>query len=36
MDRPIPIDVYFIANITGFPTNGVNPKDYLENKAMDK
>jgi hypothetical protein len=36
MDNLVPIDVYLIANITGFPTNGINPEDYLENKAKDK
>ena len=36
MDMPFPIDVAFISKITRFPTNGVKPKDYLENKARDK
>jgi hypothetical protein len=36
MDRSVPIDVDLIAKITGFPTNGVKPEDYLENKERDK
>jgi len=36
MDRLYPIDVDLIANIIGLPTNGVKPKDYLDNKARDK
>jgi hypothetical protein len=36
MDIPVPIYVYLINNIVGFPTNSVNPKDYLDNKAKDK
>jgi hypothetical protein len=36
MDRMDPIDVYLIDMITRFPTSGVNPEDYLDNKARDK
>jgi hypothetical protein len=36
MDRLVPIDVDLIAKITGFPTSGVNPEDYLDNKSRDK
>jgi hypothetical protein len=36
MDRSVHIDVDLIEKITGFPTSGVKPEDYLENKARDK
>jgi hypothetical protein len=36
MERSVPIDVDPIAKITGFPTNDVKPKDYLDNKSRDK
>jgi hypothetical protein len=36
MDMLVPIDVDLISNITRFPTNGVRPEDYLENKERDK
>jgi hypothetical protein len=36
MDRPVPIDVALIAKITGFPTIGAQPEEYLENKAREK
>jgi hypothetical protein len=36
MDRLVHIDVDLIEKIIGFPTSGVKPEDYLENKARDK
>jgi hypothetical protein len=33
MDRLVPIEVDFIAKITGFPTSGTQPEEYIENKA---
>jgi hypothetical protein len=36
MDRPVPIDVYLIANIIGLPTNGVKPEQYLDDKTKEK
>jgi hypothetical protein len=36
MDRPVPIDVALISKITGFPTIGTQPEEYLENKAREK
>jgi hypothetical protein len=36
MDRSAFIYVDYIVNITWFPTNDVNPEDYLDNKTMDK
>jgi hypothetical protein len=36
MDRPVPIDISLIAKITGFPTIGTQPEEYLENKAQEK
>jgi hypothetical protein len=36
MDRPVHIDVALIAKITGFPTVGMQPEEYLDNKAREK
>jgi hypothetical protein len=36
MDRPVPIDVALISKITGFPTVGAQPEEYLENKVREK
>jgi hypothetical protein len=36
MDRLVPIDISLISNITGFPTSGAQPEEYLENKAREK
>jgi hypothetical protein len=36
MDRPVLIDVALITKITGFPTVGAQPKEYLENKVCEK
>jgi hypothetical protein len=36
MERPVPIDVDLIANITGLPTDGVNPEQYLDEKMKEK
>jgi hypothetical protein len=36
MDRPVPIDVALISKITGFPTVGAQPEEYLENKVCEK
>jgi hypothetical protein len=36
MDRLVPIDMALIAKITGFPTIGAQPEEYLENKACEK
>jgi hypothetical protein len=36
MDRPVPINVELIATITGLPTDGENPKQYLEDKTKGK
>jgi hypothetical protein len=36
MDRPVPIDVDLIANITGLPTDGVKPEQYLDDKMKEK
>jgi hypothetical protein len=36
MDRLVPIDMDLIAKITGFPTSGVKPEDYLDNKSKIK
>jgi hypothetical protein len=36
MDKSVLMDVDLIAKITRFPTSGVNPEDYLDNKARDK
>jgi ATP-dependent phosphoenolpyruvate carboxykinase len=35
MDRLL-IDVDLIANITGVPTDGVNPEDYFDDKMKEK
>jgi hypothetical protein len=36
MDRPVQIDVALITKIIGFPTVGMQPEEYLENKAREK
>jgi hypothetical protein len=36
MDRPVSIDVDLIAEITGFPTDGENPEQYLDDKTKEK
>jgi hypothetical protein len=36
IDRPIPINVDLIATITGLPTDGEKPKQYLEDKTKEK
>jgi hypothetical protein len=36
MDRPVSIDVYLIAKIIGFPTDGENPEQYLDDKTKEK
>jgi hypothetical protein len=36
MDRPVLIDVALIYKIIGFTTVGVQPEEYLENKAREK
>jgi hypothetical protein len=36
MDRPLSIDVDLIVEITGFPTNGEKPKQYLDDKTKEK
>jgi hypothetical protein len=36
MDRPLQIDVALISKITGLPTFGVQPEEYLDNKACKK
>jgi hypothetical protein len=35
MDRPIPIDVYLIANIIGIPTDGMKHEQYLDDKMKE-
>jgi hypothetical protein len=35
MDRPIPIDVDLIVKITGMPTDGVKPEQYLDDKTKE-
>jgi len=35
MDRLVPINMEFLAKITGFPTIGAQPEEYLENKAQE-
>jgi hypothetical protein len=36
MDRLVSIDVYLIAEITSFPTDGENPEQYLDDKTKEK
>jgi hypothetical protein len=36
MDRPISIDVDLIAEITGLPTDGEKPEQYLDEKTKEK
>jgi hypothetical protein len=36
MDRPVQIDVALISKITGLPTVGAQPEEYLDNKACEK
>jgi hypothetical protein len=36
MDRPVSIDVDLIAEITGMPTDGENPSQYLDDKTKEK
>jgi hypothetical protein len=36
MDKPVQIDVALISKITGFPTFGAQPKNFLENKVHEK
>jgi hypothetical protein len=36
MDRPVPINVDLIATITGLPTDGEKPEQYLEDKTKEK
>jgi hypothetical protein len=36
MDRPVPINVDLIAEITGLPTDGEKPEQYLEDKTKEK
>ena len=36
MDKPLQIDVALISKITGLPTFGVQPKEYVDNKARKK
>jgi hypothetical protein len=36
MDRPVPISVDLIATITGLPTDGEKPEQYLEDKTKEK
>jgi hypothetical protein len=35
MDRPVQIDVALISKITGLPTFGAQPEEYLDNKARE-
>jgi hypothetical protein len=35
MDRPVPINVDLIATITGLPTDGEKPEQYLEDKTKE-
>jgi hypothetical protein len=36
LDRPIQLDVSLIDKITGLPTVGENPKEYLDNEVGQK
>jgi hypothetical protein len=36
MDRPMPINVYLIATIIGFPKDGEKQEKYLEDKTKEK
>jgi hypothetical protein len=36
LDRPIPITVELIAQITGLPTRGMDPALILEDKSKEK
>jgi hypothetical protein len=36
MERPFPIDVELILNIIGFPTDGVKPEKYLDDKTKER
>jgi hypothetical protein len=36
IDRPMPVNVDLIATITGLPTNGEKPEQYLEDKNKAK
>jgi hypothetical protein len=36
MDRPVQLDVALITKITGLPTVGTQPEEYLDNKACEK
>jgi hypothetical protein len=36
MDRPVPINVDLITEITGLPTDGEKPEQYLEDKTQEK
>jgi hypothetical protein len=36
MDRLVQIDVALISKITGLPTFGAQPEEYLDNKAREK
>jgi hypothetical protein len=36
MDRPVPIDVNLISKLTGLPTDGVKPEQYLDDKMKEK
>jgi hypothetical protein len=36
LDRPVSIDVDLIAKITGLPTDGEKPEQYLDDKTKEK
>jgi len=36
MDQLVQIDMALISKITGLPTVGVQPEEYLDNKAREK
>jgi hypothetical protein len=36
MDRPVLINIDLITDITGLPTNGKKPEQYLEDKTQEK
>jgi hypothetical protein len=36
LDKPIPIDVDFTVHITGLPSRGMDPAQFLDDKQKDK
>jgi hypothetical protein len=36
MDKPVQINMALVSKIIGLPTFGVQPKEYLDNKAHEK